>query len=211
MRHVGRARDHRAHLRLASGDRPALERLARGEKPIPAGISYEDVDPWNARFAEAKARVSTADILAELDASHAYFMQEAKAVDDARLVPEKTAYKLVDLNSRHHYQSHADEIAAWRKSRGYSSRATSPVRRKPRRARGSLPIALALVAPQLVLDRVDQRLPRRLDDVVGDADRAPGLVAVARGDQHARFGAGALGLVQDADLVVEERHLLQFG
>jgi uncharacterized protein (TIGR03083 family) len=97
---------------------PALTRLARGEKPILEGVSYEDADAWNARFADAKAKASIADVLAELDASHAYFMQAAKAVDDARFVPEKTAYKLVDLNSRHHYQSHADEIAAWRKSRG---------------------------------------------------------------------------------------------
>src|SRR5437588_5949891 len=30
---------------------PALERLARGERPVPAGVSYDDVDAWNARFA----------------------------------------------------------------------------------------------------------------------------------------------------------------
>jgi len=33
---------------------PALERLARGERPIAEGVSYEDVDAWNGRFAEAK-------------------------------------------------------------------------------------------------------------------------------------------------------------
>ena len=27
---------------------PALERIARGERPIPEGVSYEDVDAWNA-------------------------------------------------------------------------------------------------------------------------------------------------------------------
>ncbi len=32
---------------------PALERLARGEKPIADGVSYDDVDGWNARFAAA--------------------------------------------------------------------------------------------------------------------------------------------------------------
>ncbi|OGL07334.1 MAG: hypothetical protein A3F92_04335 [Candidatus Rokubacteria bacterium RIFCSPLOWO2_12_FULL_71_22] len=26
---------------------PALERLARGERPIPEGVSYDDVDAWN--------------------------------------------------------------------------------------------------------------------------------------------------------------------
>ena len=33
---------------------PALERLARGEKPVPTGVSYDDVDAWNAKFAAAK-------------------------------------------------------------------------------------------------------------------------------------------------------------
>src|SRR5215471_19050059 len=76
------------------------------------------------------------------------------------------------------------------------------------RRRGSAasgPVVLA----QLVFDRVHEGLPRGLDDVVGDADRPPRLVAVARRDEHARLGAGALGLVQDSNLVVEERHLGQ--
>lgn len=95
---------------------PALERLARGEKPVPEGVSYMDADPWNVRFAAAKKSASTADILAELDASHAYFMEKARTVDEARFVPEKTAYKLVDFNSRHHYREHTPDIEAWRKA-----------------------------------------------------------------------------------------------
>src|SRR6185503_11039675 len=63
-----------------------------------------------------------------------------------------------------------------------------------------------LVAAQLVLNRVHQGLPGGLDDVVGDADRAPGLVAVARGDEHPCLGRGAFGLLEDAHLVVEELH-----
>src|SRR5207245_10425578 len=62
------------------------------------------------------------------------------------------------------------------------------------------------VAAQLVLDRVDERLPRGLDDVVGDADGAPGLVAIARRDEHASLGGRALRLVQDSHRVVEELH-----
>src|SRR5438094_6019766 len=62
------------------------------------------------------------------------------------------------------------------------------------------------VAAQLVLDRVDERLPRGLDDVVGNTDGAPGLVAIARGDEHARLGGRALRLVQDSHFVVEELH-----
>src|SRR5262249_52116835 len=63
-----------------------------------------------------------------------------------------------------------------------------------------------LVAAQLVLDRVHQGLPGGFDDVVGHADSTPGLVAVARGDEHSRLGRRALGLLEDAHLVIEEPH-----
>jgi hypothetical protein len=93
---------------------PALERLARGERPIAEGVSYDDVDAWNGRFAAAKQAAATGDILAELDTSHAAFMRAAAAVPEERYVPGKTAYKIVDLNSRHHYQEHRAQIEAWR-------------------------------------------------------------------------------------------------
>src|SRR6266545_7835675 len=60
-----------------------------------------------------------------------------------------------------------------------------------------LPFALPFVASELVLDGIHQRLPGRLDDIVGDAHRAPRLVAVARGNEHAGLGRRPLGLVQD--------------
>jgi hypothetical protein len=96
----------------------ALERMSRGEKPLPEGVSYDDVDAWNARFAAATQPLSTETLLSDLDASHTAFMQAARAVPEERLLPGKTAYKIVDLNSRHHYQDHRDAILAWRKSRG---------------------------------------------------------------------------------------------
>ena len=46
---------------------PALERLARGERPIPEGVSYDDVDGWNARCGAAKKNDAAADMLLELD------------------------------------------------------------------------------------------------------------------------------------------------
>ncbi len=98
---------------------PALERLSRGQKPIPEGVSYDDVDAWNAKFASAKRDARTADLLSELDASHSDFLLAAAKVPEERMVSGKTAYKLLDLNSRHHYQTHAQEIAAWRESKGH--------------------------------------------------------------------------------------------
>lgn len=97
---------------------PGLERLARGEKPFPEGTSYEDVDGWNARFAAAKKNVPVSELLKELDASHEYFMAVAAKVPEERFVPGKTAYRIVDLNSAHHYKEHGDQIRAWRQSKG---------------------------------------------------------------------------------------------
>lgn len=94
---------------------PALGRLQKGERPIPDGVSYDDVDAWNARFADARKAAATTDIVKELEASHAAFMQAAASVPDERYVPGKTAYKIVDLNSRHHYREHRQQIEEWRK------------------------------------------------------------------------------------------------
>jgi hypothetical protein len=96
---------------------PALERLTRGEKPLPAGVSYEDVDAWNAKLVAAKRDWPLDEILLELDRSHEYFMHMAAQVPDERVQPGKTAYRIIDLNSAHHYREHGDQIRAWRAER----------------------------------------------------------------------------------------------
>jgi len=97
---------------------PALERLARGERPIPEGVSYDDVDGWNARFAEARRTTSVADVLLELDRTHEHFMKAAAGVPAERFQPGKTAWKIVDGNSAHHYREHGEQVQGWRASRG---------------------------------------------------------------------------------------------
>jgi hypothetical protein len=98
--------------------RPALERLARGEKPIPGGVTYDDVDQWNARFVAARREMPAAQVLLDLDKSHEAFLHTAMAIPDERFQPGRTAWKLVDMNSAHHYREHAEQILAWRQGRG---------------------------------------------------------------------------------------------
>jgi hypothetical protein len=98
---------------------PALERLARGERPVPEGVNYDDVDAWNARFAAARKDAAAAEVLLEFDKSHEEFMQAAAAIPDERFVPGKTAYRMVDMNSAHHYKEHGDQIRRWREARDY--------------------------------------------------------------------------------------------
>jgi uncharacterized protein DUF1706 len=97
---------------------PALERLARGERPVPEGVSYEDVDAWNAKFAAAARGTAVADTLLELDRSPEAFLHAAAAVPAERFQPGKTAWRIVDLNSAHHYREHGDQIRSWRQARG---------------------------------------------------------------------------------------------
>ena len=98
---------------------PALERIARGERPIAEGVSYDDVDGWNARFASAQRDRSASEVLLELDRSHEAFMQAAAAVPEDRFAAGKTAFRIVDQNSAHHYREHADQISDWRKAKDY--------------------------------------------------------------------------------------------
>ena len=97
---------------------PALERIARGERPFSAEVSYADVDAWNARFAGARRDRQIEDVLLDFDKSHEAFLRAAARVPDERFQPGRTAYKLVDLNSAHHYREHGEQIRAWRASRG---------------------------------------------------------------------------------------------
>jgi hypothetical protein len=97
---------------------PALQRIARGERPVLPGVSYDDVDAWNEKFAATKRHTPVADVLLEFDRSHEDFMHAAAQVPDERFVEGKTAWKIVDGNSAHHYREHAEQIRAWRASNG---------------------------------------------------------------------------------------------
>ena len=96
---------------------PALERIARGERPVPKGVSYDDVDAWNARFAAPAKDTEITDLLLELDRSHEDFMLAADRVPAERFQPGKAAYRTVDGVTAHHYREHGDQIRAWRASR----------------------------------------------------------------------------------------------
>lgn len=97
---------------------PVLERLARGERPIPEGVSYQDFDAWNARHVTARRGLTVEGVRAELEASYREFLAAARAVPESRFGPDKTATRVVDLNGPHHYREHTAEIRAWRRRAG---------------------------------------------------------------------------------------------
>ena len=93
---------------------PAFGHFARGEAPYPAG-TYDDFDAWNARFVLQKTGVKTADVLAELDASHTSFVGAARAVPDELFEKGSAARETFENNGPGHYREHTAQIREWRR------------------------------------------------------------------------------------------------
>jgi hypothetical protein len=91
----------------------ALGRIAKGDAPYPAG-TYDDFDAWNARFVDQKAGVKSADVLAELDASHRRFVGVAAALPDSLFAPDGAAVGPFDGAGAGHYREHTAQIRQWR-------------------------------------------------------------------------------------------------
>lgn len=97
---------------------PALERLARGERPIPEGVRYDRFDDWNARFVSARRGLTVEGVRAELDATHRALVAAAERVPERRFAPGKTAATLLVGVGPGHYREHTGEIRAWRRRAG---------------------------------------------------------------------------------------------
>ena len=92
-----------------------LERMARGERPVPESADYTDYDAWNARFAAKWRAASAGDVLAELKASEEAYLAAASRLPEERFEEGRTAQRLVQQGCTEHYREHADEIREWRK------------------------------------------------------------------------------------------------
>jgi hypothetical protein len=92
---------------------PALERVANGEAPYPAG-TYDDFDAWNARFVGDRTGVKIADVLAELDGSHRRFVGAAAGVPEGHFMPGGAAREPFEGAGAGHYREHAAQIREWR-------------------------------------------------------------------------------------------------
>jgi hypothetical protein len=95
-----------------------LERISRGERPVPEGVDYNDADPWNAKFADTWNRASPTAIVQELIASKELFVTAAKLVPEERFAEGKSAQRIVTTTGTNHYGEHAPEILEWRKKEG---------------------------------------------------------------------------------------------
>jgi hypothetical protein len=92
----------------------ALERVARGERPVPEGVDYNDADSWNAGFAEKLASGSWQEVLQRLEAAHTRFRSALDSVtDEERFAEGKTVYRIAHNSAIDHYREHAEAIREW--------------------------------------------------------------------------------------------------
>ena len=95
-----------------------LERMARGERPVPESADYTDDDAWNARFAARWRAASAGEVLAELKATKEAYLAAASRLPEERFEEGRTARRLVQQGCIEHYREHVDEIRAWREREG---------------------------------------------------------------------------------------------
>ncbi len=96
----------------------ALARIARGEKAAPEGVDYSNFDAWNARWVEAARGTPVAEVEKDLDGSFVAFRQAVAALPENRLIPGRTADRIVHEAGMDHYRHHAAQIRAWRDREG---------------------------------------------------------------------------------------------
>jgi len=96
---------------------PAFGRVARGERPIPAGVDYSDADGWNARFAKDARKGRGA--LDDFDlAFHGYYAaakdlgEEHYGVDPEKGRP-KIGNRLLGASGIDHFREHQPQLEIW--------------------------------------------------------------------------------------------------
>jgi hypothetical protein len=93
-----------------------MERMARGERPVPEGVDYGDSDGWNARFAAAMKPQSAETVVADMKQAYANYVRAAKQIPDDRFGEGKTANKILDGNGFGHIREHLPPIEQYRQS-----------------------------------------------------------------------------------------------
>jgi len=96
----------------------AFDRIARGERPVPADIDYSNFDSWNHGFAAGASDKNSAEVLAELRASKDAFTAAAQAVPEDKFEEGRAAHRIIHLTGIEHYADHEPAIRDWRRSQG---------------------------------------------------------------------------------------------
>lgn len=96
----------------------ALERIARGERPVPEGVDYSNADEWNDRFIDTWVQASGQAVEQELVTSKDLFVKAARLVPDDKYEEGRAAYRILHATAIDHYREHANDIRQWRQREG---------------------------------------------------------------------------------------------
>jgi len=95
----------------------AMERMVRGEKPVPEGVDYSNADEWNAGFAAAMKAQNAETIVANLRQAYANYVRAAKAIPDDRYGEGKTINRLLEASGYGHIEEHLPALRSFASSR----------------------------------------------------------------------------------------------
>jgi hypothetical protein len=93
-----------------------LERMSRGEKPMPEGVDWMDVQHWNDTFAHHAMGKRRHEVLYELEQALQAFKEAADKVPEERFGEGKTASGMFDGAGIAHFRESAEMVRRWRQA-----------------------------------------------------------------------------------------------
>ena len=93
-----------------------LERMGRGEKPMPEGVDWMDVERWNETFAHHAMGKRRHEVLYELEQALQAFKEAAAGLPEERFGEGKTASRMFDGAGVAHFRESADMVRRWRQA-----------------------------------------------------------------------------------------------
>ncbi len=99
----------------------AIERVRRGERPIPEGVNYGDSDAWNAKFA-TRARPGK-EALHDFDAAYSAYRAAAEDLSEDVFGIEpgkdrpKIGNRLLQGSGIGHFEEHQKQLDEWLNTR----------------------------------------------------------------------------------------------
>jgi hypothetical protein len=91
--------------------------ILEGGTPPRYSVLHGGIDAFNARMTEAKSRLSLAEVLAQLDATHRRLVALVERAPEAQLARETRFRRRLRLDTYAHYPKHAEAIRQWRTRR----------------------------------------------------------------------------------------------
>ena len=89
-----------------------IQRIARGQHPIPDGADYSDDDKMNAAFAAEADRQTPAEVIATLRESFTQLTAAATALPEERFTENRLSAQMLQGNAITHVHEHLTEIRA---------------------------------------------------------------------------------------------------